>query len=156
MNQKQITEKLNNLKQIEPRPAFVNHARLWLALQPRQKNTKVLALPWLVFAGALGAILIAANVLNTNVVQPRLALYFSQNDLRQEFAKLAAGLQLTEISYQQNIDAAIVVALNEISDAQPNHLNPSLLQKERKALENGGVSQNGAEIDALLEKLIAE
>lgn len=156
MAKNEIAKKLNILKQIEPSPTFINHARLWLALQPRQKKTHAIALPWLVLAGALGVIMLAANTLNTNVFQPRLALYFSQDDLRKEFTKLATGLQLPEISYQQNVDAAIVVALNEISDTQPNHLNSALLQKEKKALDNKSNAAPSQEIDALLEELIAE
>lgn len=157
MNQNDITKKLNILKQIEPSQAFINHTRLWLAIQPGKQNQKTFALSWLVFTGALAAVFLAANVfLNLSVAQPRLALFFSQNDLRQEFAKLALDLQLPEISYQQNIDAAIVLALNEIGDAQPSHLNTVMLQREKKALDEKSGAATSAEIDALLEKIIIE
>jgi len=158
MNQKNIAKKLNILKQIEPSGAFVSRGRLLLSFQPQKPaGKKIFALPWLAFTGAMAVVLLGANILlNMTIAQPRLALFFSQNDLRQEFAKLAMGLQLPEISYQQNVDAAIVLALNEISDAQPNHLNPVLLQKEKKELESKNGAAPGQEIDALLQTIIVE
>lgn len=158
MNQKEIAQKLNILKTIEPSEGFINRTRLTIAIQSRQQNRKTFAWPWMIFTGAFAAVLLVANVfLNLSIVQPRLALFFNQNDLRNEFTELALNLKLPEISYQQNVDDAIVLALNEISDNQPSHLNTSLLQKEGKDLENRNNSQNqGEEIDALLEKVIIE
>lgn len=158
MNQKEIVQKLNILKTIEPSESFVNRTRLTIAIQSRQQSRKTFVWPWMIFTGAFAAVLLVANVfLNLSIVQPRLALFFNQNDLRNEFTELALNLKLPEISYQQNIDDAIVLALNEISDSQPNHLNTSLLQKEGRDLENkNGNQDQGEEIDALLEKVIIE
>ena len=84
MNQKDIAKKLNILKQIEPSDVFVSRGRLLLSFQPSKKAQKrTFALPWIVFTGALATVLLVANVfLNLTVAQPRLALFFSQNDLR--------------------------------------------------------------------------
>ncbi len=158
MLQKDLQKKLNILKEIEPRESFVSQGRFLISLQPAAKaNKKVSAWPWLIFTGAFASLLLLANVfLDLTIAQPRLSLFFNQNDLRNEFTKMALDLQLPEISYRQNIDDTILLALNEISDSQTNHLNTTLLQQEKGTLENNNnaASQSSGEIDALLEQVL--
>lgn len=153
LKNQQIIRQLNNLKTIEPEPGFIQRTRGLIfaapAIRPRSW-----VWPW-AWAGALAILLLVFTLTMANPFTPRpkLSLFFNQQDLKQEFNDLTVNIQLQEINYRQNLDSAIGLALNEISDRQPDHLNTALLQKEQDALEANGVNKQ-KEINELLNQVI--
>lgn len=155
LRNRQIIKQLNNLKNIEPEADFVRMTRgLILAAPVRHFRIRIWSWP-LAWAGAVAVLLLVLTLTFANpfIAKPKLSVFFNQQDLSQEFNNLTVKLQLQEIVYRQNLNSSIGLALNEISDKQPGHLNTTLLQKEQNMLEINGSDQQ-KEINELLNRVI--
>lgn len=154
LKQQEIINQLNELKAIEPEKGFVQRTRGLILAVPAIKPARIWGWP-LVWAGVAAVLLLALTLTFANplTAKPKLSVFFNQQDLKQEFNNLSVKIQLQEIAYRQNLDSAIGLALNEISDRQPDHLNPALLQKEQAGLETDGANKQ-KEINDLLNQVI--
>lgn len=154
MWQKKIINQLNKLKAIEPDKDFVQKTRILILTTPTLKPTRRIWRWFLVSAGAFAVLLLTLTLISNFAVKPKISAFFNQQDLKTEFNNLNVQIQLQEIAYRQNLDSVISLALNEISDKQPRHLNPMLLQKEQASLETDNINQQQKEINNLLNQII--
>ncbi len=155
MNQKEIIQKINKLKQILPSPELATRGRVMIFANdlPHNNNNRRVA-PWLIWASgfALAILVAAVSITNLNNSNQALAASLNPEKLTQEFNDLTINIELQNISYHQDVNQSIASALNEIGSNQAKHLNPDILQSEEQNLNlNSGTNPK---IDQLLNKII--
>lgn len=154
---KEVIKNLKSLKTIEPDRDFKDSTlRIVLA----SKNpSRTFSLPrWsLVFGAAVVFIAflgITAGIFknNNNVASP-LLLSLNSDQLVNEYKNIGSDFYVKEISYEQDVNKTIAIALNEIAKTKGNHLNPNILMEESQFINNINSGEN-SDINIMLDKVI--
>jgi hypothetical protein len=146
-------EQLKKCREITPDPAYLARSRrVLLAATPA--STRVwFSLPALRLAGVFAVL---AAVLATSPflfpTKPVLSSSLNADSIREEI-KNTIAIQVQEITYEQETDAAITRAIDEIKNTETKHLNADVIVNEvdEFSLEDDATT---SEIDALLEQVM--
>lgn len=152
MNKRSIIKEIKLLKEVKPDPAFVERARnLVLTAKPHLRLVPSWATGVALVAVIL--ILIGSGILFSSG-NPSISSSLKKDSLVEEFNKMDINLQIDEITYSQDIHKTIASALTEISDSKANHMNPSILEAEKKYIDDLSQNGNEEEINNLLNRVI--
>ncbi len=148
----EIIKQLTGLKEIGPRPGFLNVTRRAI-LAERQET----ALPFdmlfrPLYVGGFAAFLLVLTLSYAlfSAGKPAYTSLDSQN-IEKELQELTISITLEEIAYSQTAARAVASALQEITDDKFRHLNPRVLQGEQDAFE---LPEEDGRIDDLLNTVI--
>jgi len=154
----EILKALRALRAIEPDPVFAKTSRaLILGAEKTGRLSGLFPLPPLVqilYGGAVVAVLLVASYFLLIPSQPVVSAALNPENLTKELVNLSINIQLKELSYQQNANAAIASALSEIQNTSVKHLNQTLLEGEEETINVEG-AMNPA-IDKMLESVISK
>lgn len=147
-----LIQQLKKLRAIEPDTMFVAHSRSAVLNYKKPSPRFVFTTPHFIgtaFAFAVFMLLIISFIQRSS---PVLSSSLNPKNLSEEFENLSINIQLTEIKYNQTMNQTIASALTEISDTRTRHLNSSLLESEKDALESPNDYNN--DIDVLLDRVL--
>lgn len=170
MNNKPLTSHIKQLKLLSPDAEF--HARskaeilgssslkLFSASSQVELIAKNPQTTWtwrvLALTGAFAIFTIVAvgvtKLLKNETDQEKItAASLDSINIKEEFNKLNINIQIAEIKYQEVVDQTIASALKEVSETKTNHLNQSVLEKEKENIIFNEASN--PEIDKLLNEI---
>jgi len=133
--EKDIIQQLHSLRLIEHDSQFKERSRSLILSHKIEKERKFFTLPTWIWAGAFAALLLSFSIYRLFFAPAAISLSsFDAQTLADEFNNLKINIQLEEISYQQSINQAMASAFSEITNGETRHLNPTLLESEKKNL----------------------
>lgn len=148
-----IIDKLKELKNISPETGFVRQS-LEIILSVSQSKRSILGHLLESFryslALSLGAILLVIGLggfsyLHLNDLSPVLVGSLNSKNLLSEAQKTDFSIKLAEAKYFDDAASAATIALNAISQNNPDHLNDEVLEKELEIIEMGKPQGNDSE-----------
>lgn len=154
-------QQLKTLKKISPAKDF--RANSWAAIVSAPQIRKTLVSHLLESARyslalGLGAIIILIalggfSYLQLNGAAPVLVSSLNTKSLMAEADNANFEIKLAQARYSDDVNSAVAVALDIISQSTPDHLNSAVLEKEMKSFEPQ--NQNGkTNIDQMLNKVL--
>lgn len=91
------------------------------------------------------------SYLNWSSASPLIIGSLNAKSIAAEAARVDEELKLAQVGYYGSAAQEVAVALKEVAQGGPDHLNETLLQQELEGFRK--TDENGADIDALLNSL---
>ena len=149
----EIIKQLKTLKNVTPDTGFISRTRKNFIL-PIQSSKQAFSLFSWQYASVFAAILIVIFALPFFFIpEPTLASLDSET-ISKEVHALPINIQLKEVRYDESVQNTISDAISEASNTDINHLNKSLLEKEKNLslqTKNNEIEKN---VDDLLNEVI--
>lgn len=151
MSYDKIIEQLKTLKSVKPDETFKDSTkRMVLAAEPKTSSMPKIIPEWGWAVGFALILLVAGSAL---VITPTTSVQsFDTTELQSELSNL--NIEVNEITYTEKTNQTITSALNEISNTQTNHLNKSLLEREKNSLDSIQDSNDSDDINKILNNII--
>ena len=147
MHEKTIKQ-LKTLKEITPDSGFVSRTRNLFIATPAPR--RVVSLFAWQYAGAFAVIIILILAIPFFFMPEPTLASLDTEVISKEIHTLPINIQLEEVKYNETVQNTITDAISEASNTETNHLNLSLLEKEKSST----TQINGNKIEKTVDDLI--